>query len=157
MKLVVLAVGRLREPALRSVADDYLGRIRRFCRCDEVELRSEDDLAHRWPPEAWRILLDADGDRVSSVELSRRLERWSSSGKGDAVFSRASWRSSGKGVVAFAIGGAEGFSSRLPRDCEARLSLSTLTLPHRLARIVLFEQLYRSLTLIRNVPYAREA
>lgn len=142
MKLVVLAVGRLRDPALRSVADDYLGRIRRFCRCDEVELRSEDDLAHRWPPEAWRILLDADGDRVSSVELSRRLERWSSSGKG---------------VVAFAIGGAEGFSSRLPRDCEARLSLSTLTLPHRLARIVLFEQLYRSLTLIRNVPYAREA
>jgi len=141
VKLVVLAVGRLRSPAFRSLADDYLGRIRRFCRCDEVELRSEDEVAHRWPADAWRIILDPDGDRVSSVELSRRLERWASSGKG---------------VVAFAIGGSEGFSSRSPPDCEARLSLSTLTLPHRLARIVLFEQLYRSLTLIRNLPYARE-
>jgi 23S rRNA (pseudouridine1915-N3)-methyltransferase len=58
--------------------------------------------------------------------------------------------------VAFVIGGAEGIPKSLAAECDARLSLSPLTLPHQLARVILFEQLYRALTLIRGEPYARE-
>ncbi len=66
------------------------------------------------------------------------------------------WTSRGKGSVAFVIGGAEGIPSELSKKADARLSLSRLTLPHRLARVVLLEQLYRSLSILRGEPYARE-
>ena len=59
-------------------------------------------------------------------------------------------------MVAFLVGGAEGLPPELTRRAEARLSLSSLTLPHRLARVVLFEQLYRAMTILRGEPYARE-
>ena len=58
--------------------------------------------------------------------------------------------------MAFVIGGAEGIPSALSAKADVRLSLSTFTFPHRLARVMLFEQLYRSMTLLRGEPYARE-
>ncbi|HEY4106535.1 MAG TPA: 23S rRNA (pseudouridine(1915)-N(3))-methyltransferase RlmH, partial [Polyangiaceae bacterium] len=77
----------------------------------------------------------------TSSEFSVRLERWGSRGKG---------------VVAFVIGGAEGIPRDLSARADLRLSLSSFTMPHRLARVVLLEQLYRAMTLQRGEPYARE-
>ncbi|HEX5100948.1 MAG TPA: 23S rRNA (pseudouridine(1915)-N(3))-methyltransferase RlmH, partial [Polyangiaceae bacterium] len=74
-------------------------------------------------------------------ELAARLERWGRRGKGD---------------VAFVLGGAEGIPKALLDGAHARLSLSSLTLPHRLARVLLFEQIYRAFTILRGEPYARE-
>jgi 23S rRNA (pseudouridine1915-N3)-methyltransferase len=54
------------------------------------------------------------------------------------------------------IGGAEGIPAALSERADARISLSKLTLPHRLARVLLYEQLYRSFTILRGEPYARE-
>ena len=141
MKLVVIAAGKLRERELRSVADDYLGRIRRYVKCDEVEVRSAKELAGAVPDEALLVALEADGEAVTSSELSKRVERWGSTGKG---------------VVAFMIGDADGIPKALSSRADVRLSLSKLTLPHRLARVLLFEQLYRSLSIQRGEPYARE-
>ena len=61
-----------------------------------------------------------------------------------------------KGTVAFVIGGAEGIPHELSQRAALRLSLSSFTMPHRLARIVLYEQLYRALSILRGEPYARE-
>jgi 23S rRNA (pseudouridine1915-N3)-methyltransferase len=58
--------------------------------------------------------------------------------------------------VAFIIGDADGIPKALSKNAAARLSLSKLTLPHRLARVLLLEQLYRSLSILRGEPYARE-
>jgi 23S rRNA (pseudouridine1915-N3)-methyltransferase len=58
--------------------------------------------------------------------------------------------------VAFLIGGADGLPPPVLQAAEVRLSLSSMTLPHRLARIVLLEQLYRALSILRGEPYARE-
>ena len=58
--------------------------------------------------------------------------------------------------VAFVIGGAEGIPPELSRAAEVRLSLSSMTLPHRLARVLLLEQIYRGLSITRGEPYARE-
>jgi 23S rRNA (pseudouridine1915-N3)-methyltransferase len=141
VKLVVVAAGRLKEREVRSIADDYLGRIRRYVKCDEIEVKSAADLAGAVPSGALCVALEVDGEALSSTELSRRVERWGSTGKG---------------VVAFVIGGAEGIPAGLSKQADARLSLSKLTLPHRLARVLLLEQLYRSLSILRGEPYARE-
>ncbi|HET9932448.1 MAG TPA: 23S rRNA (pseudouridine(1915)-N(3))-methyltransferase RlmH, partial [Polyangiaceae bacterium] len=66
------------------------------------------------------------------------------------------WLAQGKGVIAFAIGGAEGLPAEFSKRAQHRLSLSRLTLPHRLARLLLAEQLYRALSIARGEPYARE-
>jgi 23S rRNA (pseudouridine1915-N3)-methyltransferase len=61
----------------------------------------------------------------------------------------------GKGRVVFVIGGAEGLPASIRERADEKLSLSAMTLPHRLARLFLAEQLYRAITILRNEPYAR--
>ena len=141
MKLIILAAGKIKEREVRVIADDYLGRIRRYVKCDEIEVKSAKDLAGAVPDGALLVALEVDGDALTSTELSRRVERWGSTGKG---------------VVAFIIGDADGIPKGLSKSAAARISLSKLTLPHRLARVLLLEQLYRSLSILRGEPYARE-
>lgn len=141
MRFLILAVGKLKEREARAIADDYLARIRRYTKCDEIEVKLASELAAAVPKDALVVALEVGGDAVSSSELAKRVERWSSTGKG---------------VVAFVIGGADGIPKQLSQSASVRLSLSTLTLPHRLARVLLLEQLYRSLSILRGEPYARE-
>lgn len=141
MRLIVVAVGKLKDRGLRAAADDYLARIRRVVRCDEIEVKSDAALGRAVPDGALSVALEVDGDTPSSEAFSRRLEAWASRGKGE---------------VAFLIGGADGIPGDVSRAADARLSLSHFTLPHRLARVVLYEQLYRALSILRGEPYARE-
>ena len=89
-------------------------------KCDEIEVKSGKELAGALPSGALVVALEVEGDAVTSTELSKRVERWGSTGGG---------------VVAFVIGGADGIPKEL-RSAAARLSLSKLTLPHRLARVL---------------------
>jgi 23S rRNA (pseudouridine1915-N3)-methyltransferase len=141
VKLVVIAVGRIKDKDLRSVADDYKKRLSRYVKTEEVEVKDDAALPKAVPEGALVVALEVLGERVTSSELSQRVERWGARGKG---------------IVAFLIGGAEGIPEELSKRADVRLSLSTLTMPHRLARVFLFEQLYRSMTLLRGEPYARE-
>ena len=141
MRFYVVAAGRLKDKSLRAVADDYFGRVRRYARCDEIEVKDDRALAKAIPPDSLVVALEVDGESVTSTELSQRVARWTSRGKG---------------AVTFVIGGAEGIPAELSRSADARLSLSRLTLPHRLARVLLAEQLYRALSILRGEPYARE-
>ena len=126
---------------MRAVASDYLSRLTRYVKCEEIETKDAAGLAKAIPEGAFVVALEVNGERISSTELSTRLERWGARGKG---------------LIAFVIGGAEGIPSGLSAKADARLSLSTFTFPHRLARVMLFEQLYRAMTLLRGEPYARE-
>jgi 23S rRNA (pseudouridine1915-N3)-methyltransferase len=141
LRLVVLAVGKIKDRGLREAADDYLKRLQRYARCDEIEVRDASGLERALPADAFVIALTVGGDAPTSETFAKNLERWASRGKG---------------VLAFLIGGAEGLPDELERRADSRLSLSSLTLPHRLARVVLFEQLYRAMTILRGEPYARE-
>ena len=141
MRLFVVAAGKIREAGLRAAADEYAARIRRYARFDEIEVRSGADLGRYVPREATLVALEPGGEALTSTGFAERLERWTSRGKGE---------------VAFVIGGAEGIPPQLSRAADARLSLSSLTLPHRLARVVLLEQIYRGFSILRGEPYARE-
>ena len=140
MKLVIAAVGKLKDRNLRAVVDDYLGRLRHYVSVEELELRDAAGFS-KIHPDALRIALEVDGRALSSGAFARKLEGWGSTGKG---------------IVAFMIGGAEGLPRDVSDQAHAKLSLSTMTLPHRLARLLLAEQLYRAMTILRNEPYARE-
>jgi 23S rRNA (pseudouridine1915-N3)-methyltransferase len=142
VKFTLLCVGKLKDPGSRAWADEYLGRIRRWVRCDELELKDDSDLERRWPKEGeWVVALEVAGKTHTSTAFSEHLERWGSMGKGN---------------VTFVIGGAEGIPAALSARAQATLSLSTMTLPHRLARVLLLEQIYRGLSILRREPYARE-
>lgn len=141
MKIVVVAVGKVKEPGLRAALDDYFARIRRYAPFDEREVKSDRDLAAAVPKDAHVVALEVRGKAHSSEDFARRLEQWTRTNKG---------------VVAFLIGGAEGIPAAISSKADELLSLSTMTLPHRVARLVLAEQIYRAFTILRGEPYARE-
>lgn len=141
MKLFVVAAGKIKDRPLRLLADDYLKRIRRYVRCEEVETKDAAALASARPAGALCVALEVRGEAMTSELFAKRLESWASRGKGD---------------IAFIIGAADGIPAELSAAADVRLSLSTMTLPHRLARVLLYEQIYRALTILRGEPYARE-
>ena len=92
------------------------------------------------PKRCFKVVLDARGKPATTMEIARRIERWRQEGRD----------------VAFVIGGADGTASALRQDADLLLSLSALTLPHGLCRVLLAEQLYRAVSLLAGHPYHRE-
>lgn len=141
MKITVLAVGKLKEREVRVIADDYWARIRRVVKGIELEVKDDAQLISSVPNADVLVALEVDGAGFSSEEFAKKLDAWGQKGKGEIVF---------------LIGGAEGLPEELSARAHIRLSLSTMTLPHRLARVLLLEQIYRGLSILRGEPYARE-
>jgi 23S rRNA (pseudouridine1915-N3)-methyltransferase len=145
MKLAIVAVGKLRDAGLRAVLDDYLGRIRRYAKCEEVEIRDGG------PAEVAARIEKALPARSRVVALEVGGESWNSARF--ASFLAASERDA-VGTLAWLVGGADGLPAQASARAHRKVSLSPLTLPHRLARVVLAEQLYRAFTTLRGEPYA---
>ena len=139
MRYRVVAVGRVRDAALRAACDAYLGRLRRYTRLEEREVKDEARILEAVPEDACLVALARAGDQWSSGELADWTARWELEGRD----------------VAFAIGGADGLPEAALRQAERRWSLSRLTFPHELARVLLYEQLYRAYTIRRGEPYHR--
>lgn len=145
MKIAVIAVGKVKQAGMRAELDDYFGRIKRYAGFQEIELKdgSESEVSARFdkaiPLRAQRIALEVDGRALTSHGLAEFVGR----AEQTAV-----------PTLAFLIGGAYGLPKRVSQAAELRVSLSAMTLPHRLARLVLAEQLYRAFTILRNEPYS---
>jgi 23S rRNA (pseudouridine1915-N3)-methyltransferase len=141
VKLTVLAVGKMRDAWVKDGCEEYEQRVRRKLPFETIELKSTSEIARRLPArhEVWA--LDERGVQLSSAELAEKLR-----GK----------MSEGAAGVAFLIGGADGLPRELVDGARFRWSLGRLTLPHRLARLILVEQLYRALSIVRGEPYHRE-
>ncbi len=145
MRIRIVAVGKVKERAARELIDDYIGRLGRYCPCEQIELKAAADAKlaaaiARATAGSSVVALDAAGETLSSARFAKNLERLASRGKG---------------IVAFVIGGADGLPQAMIQSADARWSLSALTFPHRLARLVLVEQLYRAMTILRGEPYNR--
>ncbi|HTB60063.1 MAG TPA: 23S rRNA (pseudouridine(1915)-N(3))-methyltransferase RlmH [Polyangia bacterium] len=138
MKIVVLAVGKLRDRHVAALCDDYLARARRHLPVEIVDVDDDAALARRWPKDGETIALEPGGVSWTTGELARQVERRMTHG------TRA---------LTFVVGGADGIPAALVAKAHLRLSLSALTLPHRIARLLLCEQIYRALTIIRGEPY----
>jgi 23S rRNA (pseudouridine1915-N3)-methyltransferase len=139
MRYRVVAVGRVKDAALRAACDEYLGRLRRYAKVEEQEVKDEARVLGAIP----------DGSRL--VALSRRGEGWTSTALAEQT---ARWELEARDVV-FAIGGADALPAAVLARAERVWSLSPLTLPHELARVIVYEQLYRAHTIRRGEPYHR--
>ena len=133
MRIVVLAVGRLKAPFEDDVRH-YERLLTRQARVEVVEVREDEAVERRIPERAHVALLDVGGTELSSPQLARWLEDRRHAGRD----------------VCFVIGGPYGIA--LER-CDTRLSLGRITLPHLLARVVLLEQLFRAHKILAGEPY----
>jgi 23S rRNA (pseudouridine1915-N3)-methyltransferase len=141
MQIKVVAVGRVKEKEARVLCDDYLKRIARYCRVQEVEVKNDDALKAAVATTPTVVALQVWGKAHTSEKFSTLLERWGSTGKGE---------------ITFIIGGAEGIPKSVSEGADPHISLSSMTLPHRLARLILLEHIYRGFSILRGEPYARE-
>lgn len=155
MILRILAVGKLREAYYRAGVEDYTGRIQRFLSIEQIEVpvgtgeesngggrgamaREAVSLRKHLGKGSRVVALDREGTPFSTEEFARWLEECMNS----AV-----------PRLDFLVGGAWGLDKTLFAEADFRLSLSAMTLPHELARLVLVEQLYRALSLWKGHPY----
>lgn len=156
-KITVLCVGKLKERFYQEAAAEYVKRLGRHCKLDVVELpesRLPEDpspgeiqralaaeaavIREKLPRGGAVIALCIEGKPCSSVELSRRMQELAVSGKSQ---------------LTFLIGGSVGLAEDLKRQADWRLSMSPMTFPHHLARIMLLEQIYRACQIASGTKY----
>ena len=135
--------GKTKSPAIQSLTDEYLKRLRQYAESDGIPLRDEAALLKLCGRDGrgarrWMVLLDSRGKQLSSEELSRFI---------------ADHQGRNPLPLVFAIGPADGFSPETLTHADFILSLGKMTLAHELARVVLLEQLYRAFTILKGHPY----
>lgn len=139
MKVLLYYIGKARNAHANAMAEEYIKRSTRFAKCEmrEIEPRRFDPWAKH--PSASKILLDPAGRALNSQVFIASVEKHEREGK-DMVF---------------VLGGADGLPEAWRSRADLLLSLSAMTMPHELARVVIAEQIYRALTALRGHPYPR--
>jgi 23S rRNA (pseudouridine1915-N3)-methyltransferase len=143
MKIHLVMLGKTRRPEIRALLDDYLARIGRFADVHLTELREDSAASLRklvLDSSATVVLLDDAGKPQTSAQFAKWL---------------GETRDKGTREIAFLCGGAEGFPEALRHRAAQKLSLSSLTFSHELARAMLAEQLYRAFAILAGHPYPK--
>ena len=152
MAATVLAIGKMRFAPYRAAADEYLKRLKHYLNIQEIELKSEASpklseiqirekesrqFIEAIPPSTYMFVLDERGKLFNSVQFSELLGKLIDQSQD----------------MAFVIGGAYGHHECLRQRANTVFGLSPLTFPHELARVIVYEQIYRAMTILKNEPY----
>jgi 23S rRNA (pseudouridine1915-N3)-methyltransferase len=143
MQIRLILLGKTRRKEILALFDDYASRIRRFAELQVTELREASPAGLRKlkiEPGANLVLLDAAGKQFTSQQFAKWL---------------GELRDRGARELIFLCGDAEGFPEAIRSAASQRISLSTLTLPHEFARVVLAEQIYRAFAILAGHPYPK--
>lgn len=146
MQWNIITVGKPGQPWIKEALDMYLKRLRHYARIEHVMIKEAPQERVEQQIRAvcgtdLRIVLDERGHQLRSVEMAKWIER-------EEI--------SGRKRVCLVIGGADGHSPAFRADAQVCWSLSTLTMQHDIALIVLVEQIYRAYSIMRGEPYHRE-
>jgi len=155
VKITFVAVGSVKKSPIAVSAAEYLKRIKRYLPAEAVEVRDEgaspkvprEDVLKKegkrilaaLPPGGFTVVLADTGEQMTSAAFSKFIE---------ALMNQ------GKKSVSFVVGGAYGLHEEVYGKADQVLSLSAMTLPHDLARLFLYEQVYRAFTIMRGEPYS---
>ena len=159
MRLIVIAVGRLKQGPERELAERYRERVAKAGRAvglrdiEIIEIREsraqeagkrvlEESiaLANIIPERAAIAVLDERGENLESASLTGLIK---------------GWRDAGRPAAVFVIGGADGLAAELKERADLKLAFGAATWPHQFVRIMLLEQLYRTVTILAGHPYHR--
>ena len=151
-----ITLGTLKESYLREAAAEYEKRLGAFCRVQTVQLKEErlpdnpsegeirqaldkeaQKIMAEIPPRAFKIAMCVEGKQLSSEELAERFEE---------VSERYS-------DICFIIGSSHGLADSVKNSCDMRLSVSRLTFPHQLMRVLLLEAVYRGFNIMKGTKY----
>ncbi len=156
MNINFIAMGKLKESYFREACAEYQKRLSAFARVTVKEpvpadlpqspslaqieqvLEHEAELIRASMKSGYGIALCVEGKELSSEGLAKKLEELGTNGVS---------------TVNFIVGSSFGLAESLKRECGLRLSMSTMTFPHSLARVMLFEQVYRAFSIINNSKY----
>jgi len=151
MKFRIVAIGHRMPAWIGAGFDEYARRMPRDARMELIEIKPAARAGTGGKSVQQWLAIEADRVRaaltrraykvaLATTDFARRIERWKEDGDD----------------VAFVIGGADGTARELQQEAHLLLSLSPLTLPHGLCRVILAEQLYRAVSLLAGHPYHRE-
>ena len=157
MTIRIICVGKMKEAYLKDAQKEYLKRLSRFCKAEVIEVDEEKASESLSPAqeekirqkEAERIMkavgknstiiaLALEGKEMDSVEFSEEIHSLMLSGKSD---------------LSFIIGSSTGLAQSILKNADFKFSMSKLTFPHQLARIILLEQIYRAFKILNNETY----
>ena len=158
MNITILCVGKLKERFYMDASSEYLKRLTRYCKLDLIELKEERlpdapspaqiegalnreaaAIRAKLPDNSTLVAMCIEGKMRSSPELARLISDWSTN-------------SSSKHLV-FVIGGSFGLHPSIKEQAQHKLSMSPMTFPHHLARVMLLEQIYRSFQIMEGSKY----
>jgi 23S rRNA (pseudouridine1915-N3)-methyltransferase len=150
-------VGKVKEKFFRDAIAEYVKRLGKYCRLEIVEVEDEKTpdnasdtvenaikekegrrLLGHIKEESYVIALAIDGEKLDSMQLSKKIEKLGVMGNSH---------------ITFIIGGSLGLSEEVLKRADYRLSFSDMTFPHQLMRVILLEQIYRSFRIMKNEPY----
>ena len=156
MKLFIISVGHKMPDWITTGFNEYAKRMPREAKIELLEIRPEprstgkstaqimeaeaQRILSAIPQSCLRIALDERGTQPTTRQLAEQMQGWMREGRD----------------IAFIIGGADGLHESVKQAAQQLLALSTLTLPHAIARVLLAEQLYRAHSLMHNHPYHKE-
>lgn len=157
IKLKLIVLGQLTEAHWRAACDEYRKRLSHTCNVQEIELkevrmgrepsegeitaaleREADQILAQIPPRAFTVAMCIEGKQYTSPALSALIDEKIAAGAG---------------ALCFIIGSSHGLSERVKKTANLRLSMSALTFPHQLARVMLYECIYRCMEIRRGSPY----
>lgn len=143
MRIHFIFLGKTRRTECRAMFEDYSARIGHYASAEITELREDSASLRKFAvePAAAAVLLDAAGKHYTTAEFAKWIRTLRDRG--------------GAQPIVFLCGGAAGFPDEIRRVATTKLSLSSLTMPHELARVVLAEQIYRAFTILGGHPYSK--
>jgi 23S rRNA (pseudouridine1915-N3)-methyltransferase len=155
LKITIIAVAKIKEKYILKGMEEYIKRLTSYCTLqikevdaqkvkssitiDKIKELEAEKLMQHVADHAYLIALDEHGKEYNSVELAQNFKNIT--------------ELSGKSEICLLIGGANGLSADIIQKADLTLSLSKLTFPHQLVRLILLEQLYRAFKIIKNEPY----
>ena len=134
----IIAVGKLKDQDIRGLFDDYLKRTKRFARVDVVEIKDHAKITEHLGNKELVVALDEGGVVMTSTEFADFIKKRSL-----------------EADITFVLGGPEGITDHVRERMDMTLSLSRMTYTSQMARLILMEQIYRALTIIKGVGYHR--
>ncbi len=136
MKIYLYYIGKARDPHANAMAEEYIKRSTRFAKCEMREIQPRKfDLGEKHAG-ALKIMLDPAGRKLDSAAFIKLIDGETRD-------------------IVFVLGGSDGLTDEMRASADLLISLSPMTMPHELARVVLAEQIYRALTTLRGHPYPR--